>query len=532
MTLLLTRALVLLSVLCADLHAAPGKVFVYGQRGRMGGEFTRLAAQAGLEITDRLGEAGVVVVSQGRQQARETIQGLQLKDGVTVIDLSGALKEDFNSCVYALLAPDGRLFQNGAKPCEGARFGNPGCMAGGVIVGLTKAFERAGLSLSDVAGPIHVTAVGGAAVAPRDQDGQMRSGRRLGSAHPHVPEIEWALPTVRVGAFVPVISYAQERGLLITVSGMLKRSPGNLPENEGGALDVAEVIGTPEVHTRLNLEERGGTTVFTVTIALDNLTFPVENAVRVIQALEPPQVVDPSAVVAPPPLADPFAPAETARPLRILITAGGTKEPIDDVRYLTNFSSGALGRGFAAAAAAKGHRVVVLAPKEFPRLTGGLPPGVEHRPFTSTADLFQKIKDAAGESAWDIVIHSAAVSDYTPRAVADGKISSSREELSIHLVKTPKLIRSFRGLFGDEAFLVGFKLLSGVPAEERQRIALRQIQDCRTDLCVENDLSEISREAHRARVVTPEGLAIPVPVGDKGFVAERILNYVIRRVRR
>jgi GNAT superfamily N-acetyltransferase len=216
------------------------------------------------------------------------------------------------------------------------------------------------------------------------------------------------------------------------------------------------------------------------------------------------------------------------RKLNILITAGGTKEDIDPVRYLTNFSSGSLGRAFSIAAAERGHRVTLLAPKELPKLAGPLPEGVDLRPYRSTADLEAALKQAAAEKKWDVVIHSAAVSDYRPADTQATKISSDQEELVIRLVKTPKLIQSFRDWFG-RAFLVGFKLLTNTPDAERHRIALAQIKKNRTNLCFENDLARITKTVHPARLVTPEGGAIPLPLGDKQAVARAALDFIEKR---
>jgi hypothetical protein len=216
------------------------------------------------------------------------------------------------------------------------------------------------------------------------------------------------------------------------------------------------------------------------------------------------------------------------RKLNILITAGGTKEDIDPVRYITNFSTGSLGRAFAIEAEKRGHQVTLLAPEELPKLVGPLPDGVKLKPFRSTADLEARLKEAAQSEKWDVVIHSAAVSDYTPGNKADKKISSDQDELVIHLVKTPKLIKSFREWFG-QAFLVGFKLLKGIEPKERYRIALAQIKKNRTNLCVENDLTEVSAKSHKARMITPEGGAVNVPVGDKAAVASNVLDFIEKR---
>ncbi len=207
----------------------------------------------------------------------------------------------------------------------------------------------------------------------------------------------------------------------------------------------------------------------------------------------------------------------------VLITAGGTKEPIDDVRYITNFSSGGLGRALAAEAHARGHRVLLLAPAELPKLAGLLPKEIEHRPFRTTSDLEQELWRAAGERAWDLVLHAAAVSDYRPAEVVDGKIASDREELVIRLVRTPKLLARLREWFG-EAAIVGFKLTSGRSPEERVRIARDQITRNRTDFCIENDLAEFGPGEHQARIVAADGTVTEIPRGDKSSVARRILD--------
>jgi phosphopantothenoylcysteine decarboxylase/phosphopantothenate--cysteine ligase len=224
--------------------------------------------------------------------------------------------------------------------------------------------------------------------------------------------------------------------------------------------------------------------------------------------------------------------APQAPVLNVLITAGGTKEPIDDVRFITNFSSGALGRAFANHAAWRGHNVVILAPGHLERLSGPLHPNVEHRSFTSTASLQRELLKAAAERRWDLVLHSAAVSDYTPAEVAKGKIASKdHDTLTVELVKTPKLLASFREWFHD-AFLVGFKLLSGLPDEERLEIARQQLLKYGTDMCFENDLTGISKHRHESRLVTSQGEILPVPPGDKFAVAGLALNDMEKRARR
>lgn len=216
------------------------------------------------------------------------------------------------------------------------------------------------------------------------------------------------------------------------------------------------------------------------------------------------------------------------RALNILVTAGGTKENIDPVRYIGNFSTGSFGRAFAREAAKRGHHVTLLAPKSLPKLVGQLGKGIDFRPFRSVADLQALLKQAASERPWDIVIHSAAVSDYTPAEAVSHKISSNQDELLIRLVPTPKLIQSFRQCFG-RAFLVGFKLLTGASREEAHRISLAQVKKNRTNLAIYNDFSQINPKQHHVHLATPEGGFIPVQPGKNSKVAKHVLDFIEKR---
>lgn len=218
----------------------------------------------------------------------------------------------------------------------------------------------------------------------------------------------------------------------------------------------------------------------------------------------------------------------SGKKLNVLITAGGTEEDIDKVRRITNISEGALGRAIAVEAHSRGHNVTLLGPKRLPKMTGPLPNGVIHKIFRTTEDLKCELEKLAKEK-WDLVIHAAAVSDYKPAENSEGKISSDKDELILRLIPNPKLIKSFREWFG-KAFLVGFKLLTNVPAKERKKIALEQLKKNKTNLCFENDISEFGPGEHKARMVTPEGGAIPIPKGTKESVAKAFLDFVEKRL--
>lgn len=184
----------------------------------------------------------------------------------------------------------------------------------------------------------------------------------------------------------------------------------------------------------------------------------------------------------------------------ILVTAGGTQEPLDDVRFITNFSTGELGVALANRYASLGFEVSLLATQlAVDRYT--VDRRVNHAAFTSAEDLMSRMLNIDSAS---LVLHAAAVSDYTPEKV-QGKISSERDELIIRLRRTPKILKLLRGHFGESATLVGFKLLSGVSEEELIRVGSKQIQDNSTDYCIANDLKNRSESARTLHVVHRDG---------------------------
>ena len=183
----------------------------------------------------------------------------------------------------------------------------------------------------------------------------------------------------------------------------------------------------------------------------------------------------------------------------VVITAGGTRDPIDDVRYIGNFSGGRLGHALADSYARLGHRVLFLAPNDVPQRFG-LPNEVEHRPFTSAASLETALHNIP---AARLVLQAAAVSDYTPER-SNGKRSSDQEELVIRLRRNPKILQGLRTHFGKQTQVVGFKLLSGVQESELIQAAARQIDTCNTDACIANDLKEL-KNVRRLHFVEPDG---------------------------
>lgn len=206
----------------------------------------------------------------------------------------------------------------------------------------------------------------------------------------------------------------------------------------------------------------------------------------------------------------------------VIITAGGTSEPIDDVRYITNFSSGGLGHALAKEYASYGASVLFLAPKLTIQKFGTLPSSVFHQEFMSAESLRQQLLSVEGAR---IILQAAAVSDYRPVVVADGKISSDTEHMTIELERTPKILPQLRDHFGEETQIVGFKLLSAVEEPVLVSAAIQQLALARTNLCIANDLQELTSTSRRLHIVSPDGEYETIS-GSTPEVAKKIVQKI------
>ncbi len=213
--------------------------------------------------------------------------------------------------------------------------------------------------------------------------------------------------------------------------------------------------------------------------------------------------------------------------LRAVITAGGTSEPIDDVRVVTNLSTGRFGAAIARALRARGVEVTLLAGKALARQPSWIPHGVDVVPFGSFVDLDRVLTKAVKEPP-DLLFMAAAVSDYSP-IPADGKIRSNADELTIRMVRNTKLLAELRDRCGPDTFIVGFKLLSRVSAEVLRTVAHKQAEDCSLDLTLANDLQHLEADRHPALMVSPDGASIAVD-GTKDQTAARLVDHCLARM--
>jgi phosphopantothenoylcysteine decarboxylase/phosphopantothenate--cysteine ligase len=183
---------------------------------------------------------------------------------------------------------------------------------------------------------------------------------------------------------------------------------------------------------------------------------------------------------------------------KVLIIEGATREPIDDMRFLSNRATGRTGNLLACEAFRRGADVIVLAGEN----VMDIPDHVERITFTGTGDLMMKTESVSREHGRiDICFFVAGISDYAP-GKTDGKISSGRDSLTLELRPTPKVINRFRELNPD-TFLVGFKAESVKDDGELIRRAYERMNQVGMDLVVANDLSNVTDSSNTVMTITP-----------------------------
>jgi len=252
--------------------------------------------------------------------------------------------------------------------------------------------------------------------------------------------------------------------------------------------------------------------------------------------------------------------------MNIVITAGGTQERIDDVRYITNMATGSLGKIIYEKL--KNFNIFYIYTKGAKHPIKNLyTPNLKLIEVSDTNSVKEAIEKVIFENKIDVFIHSMAISDYSVKSVfsiddifevfqkqsvldksillhnkksilnalneikgvqKNTKISSNNEEMFISLQKTPKLVDSIKELDSD-IFLISFKLLTHVSDKELIDVAHKQLLRTDSNLVIANDLSKIDGDnIHPAFFVNRNGSA--KPVSSKECIAREI-SKVIENIR-
>jgi phosphopantothenoylcysteine synthetase/decarboxylase len=166
--------------------------------------------------------------------------------------------------------------------------------------------------------------------------------------------------------------------------------------------------------------------------------------------------------------------------MKLLITAGPTREPIDPVRYITNRSSGRMGYAVAQAAVERGHVVTLISGP----VNLAAPSGCTLIQVETAEQMYAAVKQCLPEQ--DAAVFSAAVADYRPASVSGQKIKKNAETMTLQLERTPDILGSVRGEFGFKGLLCGF----AAETEHVAQYAQEKLQRKGCDLLVANDVSQ------------------------------------------
>jgi phosphopantothenoylcysteine decarboxylase / phosphopantothenate---cysteine ligase len=218
---------------------------------------------------------------------------------------------------------------------------------------------------------------------------------------------------------------------------------------------------------------------------------------------------------------DDSAAGSLLRGLQVLVTAGGTREPIDAVRYVGNRSSGRMGTALAAEAARRGADVTLVGAN----LAVEPPDGVRLIEVTTAAELEQATRAEFPNA--DVLLMTAAVADFRPAEAADGKIKKGdRDDLTVRLEPTTDVLAAVAAQRRDGQTLVGFAAEHGAGALGNARGKLERKQ---LDAVVLNDVSQpgigFDSADNEVTVVTAAGDQA-VPRASKPVVASAILDCV------
>ncbi|WP_413568949.1 bifunctional phosphopantothenoylcysteine decarboxylase/phosphopantothenate--cysteine ligase CoaBC [Bdellovibrio sp. HCB117] len=203
---------------------------------------------------------------------------------------------------------------------------------------------------------------------------------------------------------------------------------------------------------------------------------------------------------------------KTASKVKVLVTAGGTQEPIDTVRVISNLSSGKTGVTIAESLTQMGFDVTLLQAHGSAK--------AEHVTrqdfFTSFASLDEKMKNYLSSEEFTHVIHAAAVSDYSVDSIeVNGvkhrpfevkKVSSDADHLNIHLKRNHKIVDRLKDYSKNKSLqVIAFKLTSHASTEEKQKAVNKLFQGSHADFVVHNDMTDIDivNKTHKFTLHSP-----------------------------
>lgn len=209
--------------------------------------------------------------------------------------------------------------------------------------------------------------------------------------------------------------------------------------------------------------------------------------------------------------------------LKVLITAGPTREAIDPVRYITNRSSGKMGYAFAAAAASRGADVRIISGP----VNIASPKGVNVTRVVSAQDMYNEVMESYED--FDIIILVAAVADYRAKYTAENKIKKSDDNMVIELVRNPDIAKELGKVKGG-------RVVVGTCAETENLYvnAKSKLESKNFDIIMANDVTMegagFGVDTNIVKIIKKDGTIVDLPIMDKLEVAGKVLDEVVNLI--
>lgn len=215
-----------------------------------------------------------------------------------------------------------------------------------------------------------------------------------------------------------------------------------------------------------------------------------------------------------------FAKSQDFKGLRLLLTAGPTREALDPVRFISNHSSGKMGFSIAQAAAERGASVTLISGP----VNLSTPSGVQRVDVVSAQEMHDSVMQYANNS--DIFIACAAVADYRAATVSAEKIKKQGDEITLTLVKNPDIVAAVAAMQTQRPFVVGFAAeTQNVEEYARQKLIRKNL-----DLICANDVSQsghgFNSETNALHLYWPEGEKI-LPLSDKLSLSQKLMDEIV-----
>ena len=204
----------------------------------------------------------------------------------------------------------------------------------------------------------------------------------------------------------------------------------------------------------------------------------------------------------------------------VVVSAGGTREPIDAVRVIANRSSGKQGYAVAAEAASRGAAVTLVSTVTLP-----VPSGVEVVAVETADQMLRAMTELAADR--DVIVMSAAVADFRPEVVADGKLKKREGTPEIVLEPTPDIVAGLGAAKRDDQVLVGF----AAETDDLVANATEKLRAKRLDLVVANDVSAphvgFAHDTNAVTLLRPDAEPVEIDLASKRDVARAVIDTIV-----